>query len=203
MKMAPTSAATNASGRKCSSTAPNEVPTSTGATDAGSVRTRAAMSHTRTPPRTGAPRPGSGATGELGEVGLALLDVGVTPLLGLLGHVEEEVGVVGQLLDARQAVLVGVEAGLEQAQREGREGQHLPAPAHGLLLEPLQRDDRVHQPHRQGLLSVVLTAQKPDLLRLLGTDQTAQHAGPEAAVEAPDLGAGLPEARVVGGDREV
>src|SRR4051794_37860130 len=105
MKIAPTSAATNASGRKCSSTAPSDVPTRTGATDAGSVRTRAAMSQTR----TGAPRPGSGAAGELGEVGLALLDVGVTPLLGLLRHVEEEVGVVGELLDARQAVLVGVE----------------------------------------------------------------------------------------------
>ena len=38
--------------------------------------------------------------------------------LGLFGHVEEEVGVVGELLDPRQSVLVGVEARLEHAQGE-------------------------------------------------------------------------------------
>src|SRR6266550_1801373 len=94
MNSAPISAAANATGWKRSSTAPSDVPTSTGATEAGSVRTRAAMSHTRAPPRSGAPR-GSGPAGELAEVGLALLDVGVAPLLGLGRHVEEQVGVVG------------------------------------------------------------------------------------------------------------
>ena len=44
------------------------------------------------------------APGELREVGPALLDVGVAALLGLLGHVEEQRRVAGQLLDAGEAV---------------------------------------------------------------------------------------------------
>ena len=44
MKTAPSSAATNASGRKCPAPSASEVPTSTGATAAGSVRGRAAIS---------------------------------------------------------------------------------------------------------------------------------------------------------------
>src|SRR5918993_2768851 len=110
------------------------VPTSTGTTAAGRVRGRA--------PRTqrfmaggGTGRP-SWPTGELRVVRRPLLDVGVAALLALLAHVEEQVGVVGQLLDAGHAVLVGVEAGLEQAQGEGRQRQHLPAPLDRLLLQP-------------------------------------------------------------------
>src|SRR5947209_3822130 len=134
MKIAPTSAATKRSGWNTCCQPTRAVPTSTGAIAAGSVRIRAAISQMRTPLGT----PGwarvaviwlacSGAAGELREVGLALLEVGVAPLLRFLAHVEEQVGVVGQLLDTRQAVLVGVEAGLEQTQRERGEGQHLPA----------------------------------------------------------------------------
>src|SRR5215216_6105479 len=85
------------------------VPTSTGTTAAGSVRGRAPRTQRFTTSllRARASRP----TGEPREVGRALLDVGVAPLLALLAHVEEEVGVVGQLLDAGQPVLAGVEAG--------------------------------------------------------------------------------------------
>ena len=83
---------------------------------------------------------------------------------------------MGELLDARETVLGGVEARLQQAQRERRELQHLAAPAHGLLLQLLERDDRVHQPHLERLLRVVLAAEEPDLLRLL----LAHHAAPAA-----------------------
>ena len=110
---------------------------------------------------------------------------------------------MGELLDARVAVLVGVEAGLDQPQRERRQREHLAAPLHRLLLEALQRHDRVDQPHLERLLGVVLAAQQPDLLGLLGADQVAQHAGAEAAVQRADARAGLAEARVVGGDRQV
>src|SRR5436190_11852504 len=177
------------------STAPSAVPTRTGATAAGSVRGRAAASQIRTPRGT----PGLRPPREAGEVRVPLVDVGVASLLGLLGHVEEEVGVVGQLLQAAVAVLGGVEAGLEQAQGERRQREHLAAPADRLLLQARHRDDRVDQAEAQGLLGVVLTAQEPDLLGLLGPDQRGEQAGAKAAVEAAHPGAHLTEAGVVGG----
>src|SRR4051812_43682115 len=107
MKMLPTRAAMKAPTRMSftRSTAA-AVPTSTGAIAAGSVRGRAAINQSLTV--------ASGSPGVLAEVGLAVLHVGVAPLLPLLGHVEEERRVVGELLEAREAVLVRVEAGLEQ-----------------------------------------------------------------------------------------
>src|SRR3954466_13596266 len=152
MKIDPISAHTKRSGLKTSSDAASDVPTSTGATAAGSVRGRAAATHSFSGDALGPLR-------ELAEVGLALLLVGVTALLGLLRLVEEEVRVVSELLDAGDAVLVGVEARLEQAQREGGMGEHLAAPLDGLLLERLEWDDRVDQPHVERLLSVVLPGQ--------------------------------------------
>src|SRR3954447_15427020 len=130
MKIDPISAQRKRSGLKTSSDAASDVPTSTGATAAGSVRGRAATTQSLR---------GLGPLRELAEVGLALLLVGVTALLGLLRLVEEEVRVVSELLDAGDAVLVGVEARLEQAQREGGVGEHLAAPLHGLLLKRLER----------------------------------------------------------------
>src|SRR6202035_6008523 len=130
MNTAPSSAAANASGWKWSAPSAREVPTSTGATAAGRVRTRAAITQMRTALTLG-------PLGEAGEVGPALLAVGVPPLLCLLAAVEQQVLLVGQLLNTAQAVLRGVEARLHQPQGERREGEHLPAPANGLLLEAL------------------------------------------------------------------
>src|SRR4030081_522026 len=98
MKMAPSSAATTASGWTSPAPSASEVPTSTGATAAGSVRTRAAISQMRAAPTR------SGPLGEAGEIRPALLAVGVAPLLGLIAAVEEEVRVVGELLDPRPPV---------------------------------------------------------------------------------------------------
>src|SRR3978361_2477365 len=148
MKTDPISAPTKRSGLKVSSLPARAVPTSTGATAAGSVRGREATSQSRSGLKA------SRALRELAEVGLSLLAVGVTALLRLLGCVEEEVGVVGELLDARQPVLSGVEARLEQPQRERRQREHLAAPLDRLLLEALQRHDRVDEPHLQRLLRV-------------------------------------------------
>src|SRR5690348_14205262 len=125
MKIEPISAARKAPQRgsspaHCTAAA---VPTSTGAIAAGSVRGRAAISQILIAvlPLSGC----SCAPGELREVGLALLLERLAPLGRLVGAVEEEVGVVGELLDPGVAVLVGVEAGLDEAQREGGEGEHL------------------------------------------------------------------------------
>src|SRR3954471_14090670 len=112
MKIEPISAHTKRSGLKVPSVPASAVPTSTGATAAGSVRGRAATAQSRSAPMA------SGALRELAEVGLALLAVGVASLLRLLGPVEEEVRVVGELLDAGQAILCGVEARLQEPQRE-------------------------------------------------------------------------------------
>src|SRR5271169_1900145 len=127
MNIAPSSAATNASASKCPAPSASEVPTSTGAIAAGSVRSRAAMIQMRAVAKKLCP------LGEAREVRLALLAVCVATLLGLLVAVEEQVGVVRQLLDPGQPVFGRVEAGRHQAQREGREGEHLPAPLERLL----------------------------------------------------------------------
>src|ERR671915_516530 len=217
MKTLPTSAARKGSTLNSSSVAASEVPTSTGATAAGSVRGREASSQSLSVPRGPAarpvsplmaasrrgPSPSSRPLRKLAEVGASLRLVGLAPLLRLLAGVEEEVGVVGELLEAGHAVLCGVEARLEETQCEGGELEHPAAPGDGLLLEPLERHDRVDEPHLERLARVVLAAQEPDLLGLLLADLGGEQGGAVAAVEAPDLGAGLPEAGVVGGDREV
>src|SRR4051812_171567 len=196
MKIDPISAHTKRSGLKTSSDAASEVPTSTGATAAGSVRGRAATIQSFSGLTLGPLR-------ELAEVGLALLLVGVTALLGLLRLVEEEVRVVGKLLNAGDAVLVGVEARLEQSQGERRQREHLATPLHRLLLERLERDDGVDEPHVERLLGVVLPRQEPDLLGLLGADQAREERRAVAAVERSHARPGLAESRVVGGDRQV
>src|SRR3954464_9870321 len=108
MKIEPISAHAKRSGLKVPSVPASAVPTSTGATAAGSVRGRAATTQRRSPPTR------SGALRELAEVGLALLAVGVASLLRLLRCVEEEVRVMRELLDAAQPVLGRVEARLQE-----------------------------------------------------------------------------------------
>src|SRR4051794_11260801 len=207
MKIDPISAQANASGRKVPSPTASEVPTSTGATAAGSVRGRAATSQSfrglKGEARSGRAQPGLGrsrSAGELVEFGAALLAVGVAPFLRLLGSVEEKVRVVCQLLDAGEAVLVGVEARLDQPQGEGGEGEHVAAPLHRLLLELLERHDGVDQTHLVGPLRVVLAAEHPDLLGALLADLPGEHGCSEAAVPGADAWARLAKARVVGGD---
>src|SRR4029077_10954225 len=102
------------------------VPTNTGTTAAGRVRTRA--------PRTqrfaisGGDR--SRSARELAEVGSLLVLVRVTPVLRFLGLVEEQRRVPGQLLDAGEPVVGGVHRRLDHAQRHRRHLEHLGAPLH-------------------------------------------------------------------------
>src|SRR3954471_23915588 len=124
MKIDPTSAHTNRKGLNVPSVPASDVPTSTGATAAGRVRGRDATSQSRSGLNA------SRALRELAEVGLSLLAVGVTVLLRLLRHVEEEAGVVRALLYPGEAVLRRVEACLEQPQRERRQLEHLATPLH-------------------------------------------------------------------------
>src|SRR4051794_4712662 len=196
MKIAPSSAATKPPTRRSTSVIASAVPTRTGAMAAGSVRGRAAMSQIRTGPALRSPR-------ELREVGAALLDVGVAALLGLVAHVEEQRRVAGELLDAGEPVVGGVERRLQHPQGERREREHLAAPLDGLLLEALERHDRVDEAPVERRLRVVLAAEEPHLHRALAADLAGEQARAEAAVERADLRAGLPEPRVVRRDRQV
>jgi hypothetical protein len=110
---------------------------------------------------------------------------------------------VRQLLDAGDPVLERVEARLEQPKGEGREVVHLAAPGHGLTLELIGRDHGVDQSHVERLLGTVEPAEEPDLLGALGADLAGEEPGAEPAVEAADPRSGLPENRVLGGDRQV
>src|SRR6478735_6909344 len=150
-----------------------------------------------------APRSRSGPPGEPFELRPSLLLVGLPALLGFVGGVEEQVGVMRQLLDSGVPVLGRVEAGLHQPQGEGRQPQHLAAPGDRLGLQIGQRYDGVHQTHFSGLLRVVLPAEEPDLLGLLDPDQVGQQAGAVSTVERTDLRPHLAEPGVVGGNAEI
>src|SRR4029077_6951035 len=167
------------------------VAASTCATDAASVAGRTADHQTLR------------ALRELAEVGLALLDVSITALLRLLAHVVEVRRVAGELLDAGETVVRRIHPGLDHPQRERAQLEHAPAPGHGLLFQVGQRHDLVDQAHVERLLRVVLIAKKPDLARLLLTDDPGQQSGAVAAVEAADPWPGLTETSVVGGDGQV
>ncbi len=108
-----------------------------------------------------------------------------------------------QLLQAGEPVLGGVEARLEQPQCERRQRQHLAAPGHRFALELLERHDGVDEAPLECLTRVVLAAEEPDLLSPLLADLRSEDARAVAAVEGADARARLPEAGVLGGDREV
>src|SRR5215208_5047666 len=147
MKIEPINAAMKAPTRRrspCCSIAA-AVPTRTGAIAAGSVRGRAAISQILK----------SGPLGVLREVGRTSLLVRVAALLTLLGHVEEQRCVVGELLDAGQSILGRVEARLEQPQRKRGQGRHLAAPRNRLTLEVSKGHDRVDESHLPGLFGVI------------------------------------------------
>src|SRR6195256_3334407 len=178
------------------------VPTSTQTTPAPSVLGRAASQ--KRPAVPGFPMRGAmlglGPPGGGVDARLALLQVGVAALLLLLVHVEEEGGVAGELLDARQAVGVGVEGRLEQSEGQRAHLEDAPAPGDGLLLEAVEGHHLVDEAHPQGLLGVVLLAEEPDLPGLFRADLAGEQAGPVASVERTDLRPHLPEAGIVGGD---
>ena len=67
----------------------------------------------------------------------------------------------------------------------------------------LGRHHRVDQAHVVGLLRAVAPAQVPDLARPLLADEAREIGGAEAGIDRPDLGADLPEHRLLGRDGQV
>ena len=181
---------------KVPSVAASAVPTSTGATAAGSVRGRAAINQMRSGLKA--------SRGELREVGLALGLVGLAPLLRLLGRVEEQVGVVRQLLDAAQPVLVRRGSSPSgAAARRGRarasRGTTSPSPPRArssgttVLTSPMSSACCASYWRQRNQISFAFFC----------PTRSREQRRAEAAVERADPRPGLAEARVVGGDREV
>ena len=141
--------------------------------------------------------------GTCGEVRRPLLEERVTSLARLLAHVVEQGGVAGELLEPGETVGVRVECRFQAAQREWAVAEDVATPRHGLRLQPVERNDRVHQSHGERLVRVVARAAVPDLARLLVPDDACQVRGTVPAVEAPDARAGLAEDGVVGGDGQI
>src|SRR5690606_21848217 len=137
---------------------------------------------------------------ELREVGFTLFEERIVTLLRLLSLVEQERRVAGELLQTRQAVRVGVERSLEEPQGRRAHLQDFPGPGDGLLLEPLQGDYRVDQPHVECLLGRVLPAKVPDLACLFVAYDAGQKRRSVTCVEAPYLGSPLPQDRIFGRD---
>ena len=81
--------------------------------------------------------------------------------------------------------------------------QHLPAPLQRLRLQLRQRHHRIHQPHLQRLLRIILPAQIPNLPRLLLPHNPRQIARPQPPVKTPHLRPRLPEPGVVRRDRQI
>src|SRR6185295_1610339 len=149
---APISAASAAKGRDVPWRQASAVPTRTGTTEAASVGMRNAWSQAptrpgwrattaRSPPPSPActPLTGSGEPAELAEVGLSPLEVRVSSLLRLFGHVVEKRRVPREFLEPRLAVAIGVQRRLEATKRHRAHGEHLPAPRDGLLFEAVER----------------------------------------------------------------
>src|SRR4051812_37324318 len=144
------------------------VPTRTGATEAARVAGRTADHQTWNGLRAGvATDIASGPFGKLREVRRAFLNVGVATLLRFLAHVVKERRVARELLDAGEAVVGGVHAGLDHAQRQWAQLEDAAAPFDRFFFEVGQRDHLVDQAHVERLLSVVLLTQEPDLTGLL------------------------------------
>src|SRR5665809_47269 len=78
---------------------------------------------------------------ELVEIRLSLLEVRVAALLSLLAEVVEKRRVACQLLDAREPVGIGVEGGLQHAQRKGAHLEDAVGPRDGGLLELVEGHD--------------------------------------------------------------
>src|SRR5690606_4967946 len=76
-------------------------------------------------------------------------------------------------------------------------------PLHAFFLKAINRDNLIDQAHFKRFLCVVLAAQIPDFTRLLLPDDTSEIARAIAAVEAAHARTGLPENRVIGGNRQV
>src|SRR5262249_14679690 len=200
---APPSAASAGPSAMPPDAAAHAVPTTTGTTAAGSVRSRAAAIQVRSGSGESVMASRSWIALEPRDLGLALLQVRLLALAALVGGVVHQGRRAGELHHAGLTVAVGVHRQLEEAQRGRRHREHLAAPLQRGGLELGERHDGVDQLHIERLARVVLPAQEPDLARLLLTDDAREVRAAEPGVEAADARPGLTEQRFDGGDGQM
>jgi hypothetical protein len=103
---------------------------------------------------------------------------------------------------SRQPVVGGVEARLQHPQRDRRQREHLAAPGDRLVLEALERHDRVHEaPVERLCASYWRQRNQISLARFCPICAASRPR--RSRRRSSDPRPGLAEARVVGGDREV
>src|ERR1035441_2067648 len=95
---------------------------------------------------------------------------------------------------------LGVEGGLQEAQRRRRQRQDLIGVATHLGAQLSRRYDAVDEAPALGRSRVVAAAQEPDLAGALLTHHARQVAGAEACVEGAPTWGRLAEPGAVGGD---
>src|SRR5262249_30907301 len=136
---------------------------------------------------------------EFFEVDGPLVDERVAALHRLVGLVVETERGVGELGDTGARLGVDVERLLGKRQRGRALLEQLRTPLLDLGAEILERDHAVDEAHRERVGRPVLTAEIPDLPRLLLADDARQEAGAVARVHAAHARPGLAEDRVVRG----
>ena len=95
---------------------------------------------------------------------------------------------MGELLDAGEAVLGGVEAAFSRRSAKGERASISRHQATVSSSSAVERHDRVDEPHVERLLRVVLAAQEPDLLRLLRPTILASSPAPNPPSKEPTFG---------------
>src|SRR6266487_1989686 len=142
-------------------------------------------------------------TREPGEIGLALLQEGISPLLTLFSHVIEHCCITSQLLNTRQAIGISIESSFEEAQSKWAFLQYLLCPLYCLFFQAFQRHYGVYQSHFQRLLGRVLPAEIPDLTGFFVTDDTCHIRGSPACIKTANFGTSLSEPSIVSGDGQI
>src|SRR6266849_6460457 len=88
-------------------------------------------------------------TREPGEIGLALLQEGISPLLTLFSHVIEHGCVTRQFLNTSQAIGISIESSFEEAQGKRAFLQYLLRPLYCLFFKAFQWNNGVNESHFQ------------------------------------------------------
>ena len=81
--------------------------------------------------------------------------------MSFIAHVEKHGGITRQFLNTGLAIQLSIQSGLDESERDGGVLHHLLSPLHVFILQLLQGNHFVHQPHFECFLRIVFAAEKP------------------------------------------